>query len=406
MTGTSSAEASFTFTFEGGFIQVRGAKHSTDPFINYTCQIDNNTIQSIPYNNDTLLTTNLVLCEQQLSEGRHNLTMNITNRDPGREVFWLDSVEYSPLDNASITKQVLKVDSSDIKSCSYHNDSEEWHIFHKDFDSGISWTQSPNAVMSFKFTGTSVSVYGINFGSDPIRWDSTTGSYSIDGGQSILFEIPGTKPPPGLSTKVVARENQPYFETGLVNSGEHEMIITYHGNGTGNPQRLGIDYFYVANNGVEVNGNFSGTGEPGPGPKERADHKVPVGAVVGGILAGIFGLIAFGGMTWLVKRRKRRRGGPREWQGQQQDEAPPSTMSGAWSIEPLEDLRSPTGSGASRYTSGELLAANFASMKHAQREVINGQSRQEHDSGFRYTALHNAAAPPGIDLIPPAYTPE
>ncbi|KAL0070336.1 hypothetical protein AAF712_002524 [Marasmius tenuissimus] len=334
--------------------------------------------------------------------------MNITNHDPGREVFWLDSVEYSPLGNANITEHVLKVDSNDIKSCSYQNNSEEWHIARTDLDSDIPWTQSPDATMSFKFNGTSVSVYGINFGSDQIRWNSTTGSYSIDGGQSISFVIPGTHPSPGRLTQVVAWGNQPYFQTGLVNSGEHEMIISYHGNptGTGKPQKLGIDYFYVANNGIKVNGNFSGIEEPGSGPKQQADHKVPVGAVVGGVLAGILGLITFGGMAWLVKRRKRRRGGPRELQGQQQDEAPSSTMSEAWTIEPFEDLRFPTGSRASRYTSGELLAANFASMKHAQREVINGQLRQERDSGFRYTALQSAAAPPGIDLIPPAYTPE
>ncbi|KAK1227588.1 hypothetical protein PQX77_009406 [Marasmius sp. AFHP31] len=415
MTGTASEKASFTFTFEGNFFQVRGAKdnrkilalsNTRDPmddlslFPNYTCKIDNEPIPPIKYESPRVFVTNLVLCEGELSSAEHTLTMDITLNNPEDQIFWVDSIEYSPLETANMTKQVLKVDSSDSRSCFYSNSSKEWYIEMGDFDS-VSWTVTPNASMSFKFNGTSVSMYGINARLDgTTALNSSAGSYSIDGNPPIPFVIPGTKAAPQDAGSRDAWANQLMFEnTSLSSENEHEMAIYYNGTGTNTSQMLVIDYFYVANDGAVVNGNP-------PGPVEPERKAVPTGGIVGGVLGGVFGLIAIGGLLWFTRRRRRHWGGPRELPREDWDVEPYNIMSEAWTGEPLRDSRSSALTGTAQSTTEEPSTVNFASMKHAQREVVNGQTRQEQDSGFRYTRLHSADIPPGTATIPPAYTPE
>ncbi|KAL0057647.1 hypothetical protein AAF712_015707 [Marasmius tenuissimus] len=323
--------------------------------------------------------------------------MDITLNNPKDQIFWVDSIEYSPLDSANITKQVLKVDSSD-SSCFYSNGSNEWRIAEGDFNT-VNWTITPNATMSFKFNGTSVSLYGINAqGEDGTFLDDSSGSYSIDGGPPIAFIIPGTKAVPQDSGNQTAWANQFMFENkSLSSENEHEMAISYTGTGTNTSQMLVIDYFYVASNGVVINENQLGPAEP----EKRA---VPTGGIVGGVLGGTFGLIAISGLLWLLRRRRRRWGGPRELCDEGWADAPSNTISEAWMGEPPHDSRPPTQAiGTTQYESREPLAANFLNMKRAQREVTNGQSCQEQDSGFRYAAVNTADT---SDRIPPAYTVE
>ncbi|KAJ8091466.1 hypothetical protein PM082_024384 [Marasmius tenuissimus] len=259
--------------------------------------------------------------------------------------------------------------------------------------------------MSFKFNGTSVSMYGINAALDASQnrtsLDSSTGSYSIDGSPPITFGLPGTKAVPHDSGSREAWTNQLMFETtSLSGENEHEMAISYTGTGTKTSQMLVIDYFYVANNGVVVNGSQSEL-------METEKRAAPTGGIIGGVLGGVFGLIAIGGLLWFMRRRRRRRGGPRELRDENWDDVPPNTMSEVWTGEPSQNSRSPTRAiGRAQYKSGESLAANFVDLKRAQREVINEQSRQEQDSGYRYTVVHSADTTPGTATIPPAYTPE
>ncbi|KAL0061004.1 hypothetical protein AAF712_012177 [Marasmius tenuissimus] len=99
MTVTNSAQTSFTFTFEGDFVQV----NSLDLFPTFTCQIDGNPDNPVGYDSFIGSTTNPILCERQLSKARHTLTMNITVSVPEKQNFWLDLIEYSPLDTANLT---------------------------------------------------------------------------------------------------------------------------------------------------------------------------------------------------------------------------------------------------------------------------------------------------------------
>ncbi|KAJ8091471.1 hypothetical protein AAF712_011509 [Marasmius tenuissimus] len=417
MTGTNSAQTSFTFTFEGDFVQVRGAKDnhkipppanspqqdSLDLFPTYTCQVDNNSVKHVEYASFIGSTTNLVMCEEQLPKGRHTLTMNITVSVPEKQIFWLDSIEYSPVDTANLAEEVLKVDSSDIRSCFYSNTSNEWPWLQ---GFSVNMTRTPDARMTFKFNGTSVYLYGYNeAGATGVRFDSTTGSYSIDSGQVVSFGIPGSQVAPFNSTEMIVWSNQPFFKTLPVDGNtEHEMVISYSGlhAGTDARQFLSIDYFYVAHDGRKINGGSSGPGEQG----SKSDHKIPVGVIAGGVLGGIFGLIAIGGLLWFLRRWRRRRGGPRELNNRRRKAEPSSTVSEVWTGEPLQSSRSPTGPRTTESTYGESSTANFTSMKRAQREVIDSQSRQERDSGFRYGTLQTAENSPGTALIPPAYTQE
>ena len=92
--------------------------------------------------------TNNVLCEQgNLSEGKHTLTVNVTLDDPTTQMFWLDKVEYTPLPNADLSKEVLKFDSSD-PAIQLDNSTGLWKPYN-----AYNGTGSTGASASFKFNG-------------------------------------------------------------------------------------------------------------------------------------------------------------------------------------------------------------------------------------------------------------
>ncbi|KAL0061723.1 hypothetical protein AAF712_011440 [Marasmius tenuissimus] len=411
MSGTTSAQTGFAFTFEGDFVQVRGAKDnskiprsfpnstfdSLDLFPQYRCQIDNQPVVPVNYSADMYDTTNLVLCEgAHLSKTNHTLVMNVTVDDPSRQVFWLDSIEYSPLSITDLTHQVLKVDSSDIISCSYHNGSNEWGSIAGDFDT-TNATLVPGATMSFRFNGTSVALYGINtYRKDGGQLDATTGTYYIDNGKLVSFNIPGSIPLPYAPQNNTGWANQLVFTTDSVDGGkEHEMVVTYSGvsKGTNPAQALVIDYFYVANDGTQVQ-------------EDRADSKkVPVGAIVGGVVGGVLGLIAVAGLVWFMMKKMR----GREKVDTSSNDGTPivmpfNDMAERWTGEPLRDSRVPE-VGTEESVFDDARTANFSSMKHAQRVAVSEQVTQERDSGLRYSKAPVSPPLGAAVRLPPVYTP-
>ncbi|KAK1224320.1 hypothetical protein PQX77_011134 [Marasmius sp. AFHP31] len=311
MRGTNSATASFRFHFEGDYIQVKGAKDnskyrhanathdSPDDFPRYTCQVDGLPIEQFVYHTNVTETTNLILCEgAYLSKRNHTLIMTTTVGDKETQVFWLDSIEYAPLDNANLTNQVVRVDSSD-KSCVYFNETgQEWQ------DGGrANGTGKPRAGMSFKFNGTSVSLYGQNLPLPGLTFGlkNSTAVYSIDNADHVPFTISGSKPFPAEAENDTMWLNQHVFTTNRVDGGrEHEMVITYTGahNMSESPQGLDIDYFYVTNDWIQTNDSSSGLDEK---------TKTPVGAIIGGVL-GVSVLITIAGLIWLMMRKRRGQG--------------------------------------------------------------------------------------------------
>ncbi|KAJ8091501.1 hypothetical protein PM082_024419 [Marasmius tenuissimus] len=403
MRGTNSATASFSFTFEGDYIQVKGAKDnskvsrapnsthdSLDLLPKFTCQVDEIPIQLTEYRDYIHDTTNLILCDQaNLPKQKHTLTMNITVGDPKMQVFWLDSIEYSPLDNADLTKEVVRVDSSD-ESCSYRNGTGDWKT---DLDV-LNTTDVTWATMSFKFKGTSVSMYGFTLPAATAGGiGNSTGYYSIDSGNPVSFPIPGSEPFPSEPGDIMWR-NRRFFNTGQVDGGvEHEMIITYsgvHGNPKP-PQSLAIDYFYVANNWVQVNGSAPGVGKNGERNGEKPGRKTSLGAIVGGVVGGVFALIAIAGLVWVAFKRRKRRSISLGESNNGLTLTSSSNSAEDSREEPAQNSQ-PLGGETSQTQSSEA-SANFASMKNAQRELVSGQ-RQEQDSGIRYTTT----------TLPPTYT--
>ncbi|KAL0063148.1 hypothetical protein AAF712_009938 [Marasmius tenuissimus] len=475
MRGTNSGKAGFTFTFEGeyqvfvcDFIQVKGAKDNrkisrpsndtNDPIEalpKYTCQVDGSAISTIGYRNNMYEITNNWLCEaSRLSKGPHTLTMNITLDDPNWQIFWLDSIEYAYLEGADLSKEVVKIDSSDPVSCTYHNDTGSWRG-----SSGLfNGTGDTSATMSFRFNGSSVSLYTFNEGSES-DWDRTSGRYYIDNTGDTAFDIPGSKPLPFNDQNRTDWLHQHLFTTNKVDGGkEHEMVITYTGAKTGSnsAQWLLIDYFYVTGAGASGSPEAAAGGPGGENGEGSGDNsgrsKTPVGAIAGGVVGGVVALLGIAGLIWLLMRRRRRRDGPRELypkeglnpfmfgppgehhhaQKQYHDHPQPTNSplpaSESKSRPPAQSMYSSergtntlsyypattetgTGSvyGSSSADGGTASVAgdgstsqvqNFSDMKSAQREAVSVETRQHQDSGARY----NQAGPSQVVDVPPSYT--
>ncbi|KAK1222433.1 hypothetical protein PQX77_014718 [Marasmius sp. AFHP31] len=401
MTGTNSAKASFTFTFEGDYVQVRGARDNRkipppskdtgfdaiDSFPKFSCQIDDNSVASANY--ATLFKyyiTNVPLCEQaNLSPGSHTLTMNVTVENPDQNIFWLDSIEYSPLSTGNLTKQVLRVYSSDPRS----------------------WMNTENASMSFKFSGTSVSLYGMDLRAslEETPHVNTAASYRIDGAQSVPFTIPGSKTLPSNPGNATGYGwyNQRLFTSDLLDGDrEHEIVISYAGthSGMGSPQPLLIDYFLVTTDRAQVGENVPVPQTSGlPGDGEKAHSKFPIGGVVGGIIGGIFTLIVIATLVWALRRRRRQSG----LNDGQENVEPFDVMTVARNRDPVEDSQSPEGSAVAQTSSGEPSSANLPRMNKAQRGPADSRPRQEVDSGLRYSEIGTSL---GSATLPPVYTPD
>ncbi|KAK1225858.1 hypothetical protein PQX77_011186 [Marasmius sp. AFHP31] len=437
MSGTNSLKAGFTFHFEGDFIQIKGAKDnrkisrpsnstidSVDSLPKYTCQVDGFSVPAIGYRPLIYEVTNNVLCEvDRLSKGPHTLTMNITLDNPNTQIFWLDSIEYAYLEGVDLSREVVKIDGSDSVSCIYHNETGSWQ---NDPGSNLfNGTGITGASMSFKFNGSSVSVYTFNEGSET-DLDRASGRYYIDNSGDTTFDIPGSKTLPFNQNNRSDWLNQHLFTSNQVNGGqEHEMVITYTGvQSASNPaQWLLIDYFYVTGASSTV--------------ETHTSSKTPAGAIAGGAVGGAIVLLGFVGLVWLfIRRRRQRRRGPRELYPTEgsgftspvmvsagdydhpysPSSPPPPSPRGSRSPPPVQYRYSSshsTGTNtlsypiASRYETSTVggdsrTSQNFSDMKNAQQEAVSIQARQHRDSGMRYTGNHGGSSQ--ILEVPPTYT--
>ncbi|KAJ8080322.1 hypothetical protein PM082_017155 [Marasmius tenuissimus] len=319
MHGTASATASFSFDFEGEFVQVRGAKDNrkvalpegvtsdnVTALAKWTCQVDGSPIRTTAYRPYIFDRTNNMLCEQgKLSRGRHTLTVNVTLDDPSTQMFWLDKVEYTPVPDADLSKEVLKFDSSD-PAIQVDNSTGLWKSI-----SLFNGTGTTGASASFKFNGTSVSLYGFNEGSDQ-DWEAATGRYYVDNKGDTTFDITGSKPVPGLPNNRTDWYHQLWFTAANIDPGSHEMILTYTGVYAGKAiQWLSIDYFYVtASEGSKLNsappaGGGGGNGSGSSNGQSGSDSKSNTGAIAGGVVGGVLGLALIALAVWFfVKKRK------------------------------------------------------------------------------------------------------
>ncbi|KAF9260634.1 hypothetical protein L218DRAFT_565684 [Marasmius fiardii PR-910] len=172
--GTASSTASFSFQFEGEFVQVRGSKDNrkiTRPkgvvvddstqLAKWTCSIDGDQIQSGYYYAEIFDVTHNMLCEQShLSRTLHTLSVNVTLDDPTTQMFWLDKIEYAPLPGANLAQEVIKFDASD-PSIQFDNSTGAWislsDLFNATGTTGASASVNFNALYQFTHS-TKVSI--------------------------------------------------------------------------------------------------------------------------------------------------------------------------------------------------------------------------------------------------------
>ncbi|KAK1217443.1 hypothetical protein PQX77_019907 [Marasmius sp. AFHP31] len=423
MKGTSSGSASFSFTFEGEYVQVKGGKdnrnipraaNSTDPLNllpKYSCEIDGSPVASVDYDTFTYFTTNLVLCEQaHLAKTRHTISMTISVDDPNTQVFWLDSIEYAPLEGASLTNQVLKVDSSD-RSCIYHNDTGGWESLEGNFGALYNGTQMAGTTMSFKFNGTSVSLFGVNPNAiNNSAFKGTTGSYYVDTGRPVPFDIPASRRlpfAPGDSNFTAWGNRCLFVRDSLDGSKEHEIVITYSGTGTGPTDQLQfliLDYLLVENGATQVNYQLSGP------TKESTIEGKTIRAIVGGVVGIVMALIAVAGLIWFfMKKRKEEKESNHEsliatpfrdvvkvWTGEQKP--------GSRNLQNESATGSIITTSTRRPSTDNARLANFVRMKRAQREAVDTGAVREEDSGIRYRDMNTSPPPIVVGRLPPAYT--
>ncbi|KAK7021844.1 hypothetical protein VNI00_017237 [Paramarasmius palmivorus] len=327
MHGTNEDTASFSFAFEGEYVSVWGAKDTrkvqpngaTDDLTKlaqWRCQVDGSPIQHVNYLTPITRITNNLLCEGGgLSpDTPHVLTLNVSIQDPETQMFWLDKIEYTPGTNVNVAGEVMKFDSSDA-NVRYDNNSGSWIT-----DSGplFNQTDTRGATMSFRFNGTSVSLYGFNEG-DPDPYAASTARYNIDGSHEINFVSPASRPSPANHSGRIDHFNELLFTSPDLDPGTHDLTVTFTDMPTGKEwiQWLTIDYFYVtASAGTGADGEKSGSTSGGSKPGEQSGSasggsesgKTPVGAIVGGVVGGVAVLVLLGlGVFFFLRRRKRSR---------------------------------------------------------------------------------------------------
>ncbi|KAK1230895.1 hypothetical protein PQX77_005999 [Marasmius sp. AFHP31] len=149
------------------------------------------------------------------------------------------------------------------------------------------------------------------------------------------------------------------------------MVVTYTGaqNGLNSPQGLNVDYFHVTNDWVQ-NPN-------GSSPRLKGKRTIPIGAIIGGVLGGVFALIAIAGLIWwMMRRRKRQSIGTNDSTDERS------------TVTPFDGVK-PMGTGTST--------------KHAygQRDELNERVPWERDSGIRFNQTNASSS---IPAPPPSYT--
>lgn len=153
-------------------------------------------------------------------------------------------------------------------------------------------TTEAGAKMSITFTGTSATFIG----SVPMERpkQNSTGTYAIDGGTRVTFDVPG------LGSALFPRFGEPLFDLEDLGSGAHELIVTY--NGPSAP--LVFNYLLVEGGDVFQSVPVL----PKDTPSEGVEKKKPIGAIVGGVVGGVvvLAVLAILAFYWMKKRKQKK----------------------------------------------------------------------------------------------------
>ncbi|RDB15053.1 hypothetical protein Hypma_005450 [Hypsizygus marmoreus] len=283
--GTKSND-SLVFSFEGTSVKLFGTTNLVDTNSTrydpkWECFVDKVSIgatEPFAYHEN-----NWLLCEtSNLPVGAHEFTLNIST---GGTTFWVDYLHYTPSPSTSDTSTIVVVENND--SAIVYDSS--WQSL-----AGLAnATSTQGSQVTFNFTGSKLTWYG--YVPVELPHNASSGTYTIDGGSPTSFALHGLAPYDGTSTY-----NQIFFTTPDLPEGAHSLHVTYDGNSQLTP--LTLDYIYLTTRSPQATSNS--TSLP-PHLTSSSTHHSPVGAIVGGTIAGVavilLGLVAF---VWWRRKRK------------------------------------------------------------------------------------------------------
>ncbi|KAJ7445165.1 hypothetical protein B0H11DRAFT_1746937 [Mycena galericulata] len=305
-----TSDSSLSFPFNGTAMKVYGtimlsvdaATNATDP--TWACLIDGTKIGSgqdptFPYPEN-----NWVLCEQdEIAAGAHVLTIQVQSKG---QTFYLDKLTYVPTPEAVPSATPTVAYHYDDPTITY---SAGWTA---DPDGGT-MTQVRNANVSLAFYGTSVSLFG-NVPAQTAH-NASFATYTLDGGLPVNFTLAGLRADGPTYYDVLI------LQTPVLPNGPHTLVITHGGDNSTTP--LPVDQFFVANTTLAASPSASEsppahTASPSS-TFATEKSSPPIGAIVGGTIAGLVLLagLVLGAVLWRRARARRRVG-----QGMQPPVAP------------------------------------------------------------------------------------
>jgi len=155
------------------------------------------------------------------------------------------------------------------------------------------WSNTVGDSISFLFSGSSISVYGVVLNTTTTTGGNVTTTYSVDGKTTTLALPEGTNQALPMSK---------LFHADL-DAGNHNLIV----NVTSVTAHHALGFDFVTYKACEsTNSTASST------PATSAAHSPQVGAIVGGVLGGVVGLVAIAlvFIMWTRRRHKARSGSP------------------------------------------------------------------------------------------------
>ncbi|KAG7447247.1 uncharacterized protein BT62DRAFT_71372 [Guyanagaster necrorhizus] len=270
--------ASMSYNFTGTYISIYG---DYDP--GGSCSL----IFSLDGQSTTVYTPEInatahhrqIWASSQLSNGNHTLVYSVdschrVNANSSGTYSWFDYILYQPSPGTLPTaKYVIDDTSTDIQWAG------NWSRTGIDGDFNVTaHASSEGASLELKFTGSAITVYGrLN----NVTNSSTSAAFAIDDGAGETFNA---------SAPNAIVFNEQFFTSAALSQQEHTLTMTALSDA------IYIDYFIIRSTQSD---SSRGT------PTESSGRSRHIGAIAGGTIGGVVGLVAIAvAVCFLLKRGK------------------------------------------------------------------------------------------------------
>ncbi|KAG2005053.1 hypothetical protein CC2G_003549 [Coprinopsis cinerea AmutBmut pab1-1] len=229
------------------------------------------------------------ICNVALNdEGPHVITIdaNATEEHP----FYVDFIRYQPVwEDRETLHPTVVLDNTD-PAITY--DSGNWKSYI--YKNETMLTVDRGARATVEFHGTKATWVGWIISSYPAG--ASTGTWSIDGGGPVQFEIPGL---PSDANETLYFQN--FFETPRLRSrGPHKLVVTHMGPSA----PLTLDHLIIEDGDIDVPpGEAKVIGSTAGG----MDSPTPVGTILGGVVGGLTFLAVCALLTFFAIRRQKKK---------------------------------------------------------------------------------------------------